>query len=441
MNWGFNITFKTFDLSSMPDNSIHREQQEMQEVIGAMPSKIWRRGILLVSGFVVLMIVVANFVRYPDVIEVPVALKVSEVVTVGSQVRGVLKEIKAEGEEMVEKGDVLAVLDGAFDYESVVTLQSFLNTVISQNTVAQLAAIQFPANLDFSVLPADAVKLRLDLSRLNQESESSQLDQKVFRLNNEKEIIKRLATAVRKQIEKTDQEIALAEKNYQDYKNLLDAGAASGVETDAAQATLLRLQAVLESQKADLIRHELNLSAVDTRIEFLEQEAEQALKKELIQIQSRASDLSGKIQNWMETFVIKAPVSGKIAIPAQLLEGQTLLPEHPLFSIILSDAGEKPAAIGQMSGSGTGKVEAGMKAYVRLQAFPYKEFGELAGIVESIGNVPATGYYETIITFDQSAEQDPRLQTVTLKPGMTGIARIITKDRSLLQRFLEIFQF
>ncbi len=408
----------------------------MQEIIGAMPSRIWRRGILLVLGLVVLLLVVAHFVRYPDVIEVPVELKVNEVVNVKAELNGTLESILIGEGENVNKGDALAVFEGGLDYELLLRLKPFLNEVIRQNTVEELIQLNFPSDLDLSFLPGEASKLKLAMTVLQRKFNERRLDQQIVRLNKEKELIQKLSAATEKQIEKLKVETSLAEKNYRDFKNLFDSGAASGIEVDAAHATLLRLEATLESKKANLIQYELDLSGIDTRVEYLKYETENALWEEYLQVQTSCMALELEVQQWMETHVLFVPIDGKIVFPERLMEGQSVDQGNTLFSIILPGAGQDLAAVGPLSGQGTGKVEPGMTVKLRLQAYPYKEFGELSGKVERIGEVSASGFFEIVISFPN----DRKFESMELKPGMQGIARVITEDRSLLERFLEIFR-
>ncbi|KAA3623743.1 MAG: HlyD family efflux transporter periplasmic adaptor subunit [Bacteroidetes bacterium] len=424
----------------MPDNLTNTEQQEMQEIIGAMPSRIWRRGILLVLGLVVLLIVVAHFVRYPDVIEVPVELRVNEVVDVRADYGGTLDHIIVQEGNRVEKGEVLLVFKGRFEYDELNRLAAFLESLSRRSTVAEVAAMVFPESLNLSVLPAETAKLKQDIKDLSRKYFDQHPDQQVSRLNKEKEILNRLTAAAEKQIDKIEEETRLAEKNYQDYKSLLESGAASSVEADAAQATLLRLQATLESHKAELIRYELDHSGLDTQIELLRHEVEEALWQEFGAVHRRSADIYGMVQDWLNKNVVYAPVGGKVVFPERLLEGQSVSSGATLLSIIISGPGEKLQATGQLAGEGTGKVEPGMNVHLRLQAYPYKEYGELPGKVEKIGGVSASGFFEIIIDFPNDWKDDRNVEKMEFKPGMVGIARVITEDRSLLERFLEIFQ-
>lgn len=424
----------------MPEVPQVNEQQEMQEIIGAMPSRIWRRGILMVLAVVVLLFAVAHFVRYPDVIEVPVELKVNEVVNVRADFGGTLEQIKIQEGITVQKGEVLAIFKGRFDYDALNRLTAFLDSLSKRSTVAGVAAMNFPASLDLSVLPAETAKLKQDMMHFSRKYNDQRLGQQISRLNKEKEIMNRLSAAAEKQINKIEEETNLAEKNYQDYKSLLESGAASSVEVDAAQATLLRLQATLESQKAELIQLELDLSGIDTQIEYLSYEAEEALWQEFGEVHRRSADIYEVVQDWLSSNVVYAPVEGKVVFPERLLEGQSLNSGETILSLILPGAGERLEATGQLSGAGTGKVKSGLKVHLRLHAYPYKEFGELPGKVERIGEVSASGFFEITIDFPNDREGDRKFEVMGIKPGMVGIARIITEDRSLLERFLEIFR-
>jgi multidrug efflux pump subunit AcrA (membrane-fusion protein) len=87
----------------------------------------------------------------------------------------------------------------------------------------------------------------------------------------------------------------------------------------------------------------------------------------------------------------------------------------------------------------SGKVKTGLNANVRLDAFPYQQYGILRGSVQNIAAVPQKEEYQVEITMpnDLTASYGKKLP---FKQEMQGSAHIITEDRRVVERLLDKFK-
>jgi hypothetical protein len=81
----------------------------------------------------------------------------------------------------------------------------------------------------------------------------------------------------------------------------------------------------------------------------------------------------------------------------------------------------------------SGKVKIGQQVSIRLDNYPYQEFGMLAGVVQSISLVPRNASYaiEVQLPHDLRTSFNTRLD---FKQEMQGSAEIITEELRLLER-------
>ena len=132
----------------MPSRASFDEQQEIQQIIGAMPSRIWYRGILIVLAVIACLLVIAHFVRYPDVIEVPVILVAENPsVEMVSEVDAVLETILFTEGAKVKKNEIVAVFSSSVNPEDISYLELFLQGLESITEPAEMASAVFPAGL------------------------------------------------------------------------------------------------------------------------------------------------------------------------------------------------------------------------------------------------------------------------------------------------------
>ncbi len=83
----------------------------------------------------------------------------------------------------------------------------------------------------------------------------------------------------------------------------------------------------------------------------------------------------------------------------------------------------------------SGKVKEGQAVNIRLENFPFEQFGMLHGQVSGISSLPIDGKY--LLTIDL-----PRGLVTTMnrelkfKQQLTGTTQVITEDLRLIERFI-----
>jgi multidrug efflux pump subunit AcrA (membrane-fusion protein) len=105
--------------------------EDVQEIMGRIPSWLLRYGILVVGGILVLLIVGAHFIKYPDKVNAHVVI-VSDTppVTIISEKSGRIKTINVKQNDNVKKGTVLLVINDPASYEEVLELRKFLEDAL-----------------------------------------------------------------------------------------------------------------------------------------------------------------------------------------------------------------------------------------------------------------------------------------------------------------------
>ena len=90
--------------------------------------------------------------------------------------------------------------------------------------------------------------------------------------------------------------------------------------------------------------------------------------------------------------------------------------------------------------AGAGKVEVGQRVNIKLDNYPYMEFGLLEGEVSNISMVPVAsedgGYYTAEIVLTQKLITNYKKE-LPFNQEMQGVAEIITKDRRLIERLID----
>ena len=87
---------------------------------------------------------------------------------------------------------------------------------------------------------------------------------------------------------------------------------------------------------------------------------------------------------------------------------------------------------------GFGKIRKFQPVRIKLDDYPYEEFGYLMGTVEKISSVPYESMYMVEIKLSNNLKTNFN-KTLKFKPEMQGIAEIVTEDKRLIERL--VYQF
>jgi len=146
--------------------------------------------------------------------------------------------------------------------------------------------------------------------------------------------------------------------------------------------------------------------------------------------------LLADIEIWKKTLLVTAPISGEVALTRAWSEQQFVQQGGEMLTVVPLQGAGPVVAKALLPGAGAGKVTPGLPAHIRLEGYPYREFGTLNGTVSRIGPVPSASGYEIEIALPDSLLTTHDL-VIPFRQEMQGTARIVTKKRSLLKRIFE----
>jgi hemolysin D len=258
----------------------------------------------------------------------------------------------------------------------------------------------------------------------------------------EAELRKRIAekTTVEAEIAKLSATAPLARREADNYKKLAvdryvsqtdylekeQAALTSEHELAAQQSHANELAAAIEEQRAN----------VATTIATFRKEQLDVLTKAQQTLQ-HSSDDEAKATTRQRLLSLTAPVDGTVQQLAVHTLGGVVTAAQQLMEIVPEDVLEVEASI---ENKDIGFVEAGQEASVKIDAFPYTEYGFLKGRVVSVSNdaVPEKklGLVFTARIRLATSSLSVRRKPVSITPGMQVTADIRTGRRSVAAYFL-----
>ena len=415
--------------------------EEVQEIMGRTPSWILRWGITIIFLIAAAIILGCYFIKYPQTVSADITLTSDNPPSdLAAKATGILDSVSVSNGDTVGQGQLLALISSAARYEDIIFVEDRLLSG---------EADKFPAKESEDYRALEALRLG-DLQRdwvdylrtCSDYGDYLRIDQ----IGKKKALLaSQVARAgeyygkLEKQRETIEEELAYERKNLRrdsllfqkkvmaeaEYENTLKAyiskkNSLAGFDASMASAQLNRLQ--LEQQILEL--------ETQRTVDVAEYERRLAQTKE---------SLLGQIALWKEQYAIIAPYSGVVSLQNVWGRGQRIDVGDVIASI--APAGEMKV-MGRLKApsSGFGKVMVGQPVNIKLNGFPYLEFGILKGRVASISSVPEETPVGLVYTVD--VELPKGLESTYHKQlpfvqNMDGSADIVTEDLRLIDRFIQ----
>ena len=412
---------------------------EAQEIIGSVPSWVVRWGITVV--FVIFAGIVAGcyFIKYPQIVTAPITITtVNPPADLAARYDGLLDTVCVSNGDTVRQGQLLALFATPARYDDISAIERSL-----QGSCAEPLSVLVRSEwLDETYTLGDlqstwAEFLRqcldyrhyLDIDYIGRKKQllAAQIDKNT-------EYYDRLQTQKRLLLKDLDYGRRTLERD----SLLLSEAVISSADYEATAQGFLSKQNSKAGFDATLTSTELTI--LQTRQQIVElsvQEENEKAEYEHALDQLRQQLLAG-IAQWKEQYAVIAPASGRVSLQSYWSRGQHVSVGSILASIVPEG---KTEVLGRMQvpSSGFGKVEQGQAVNVKLNGFPYMEFGVLKGTIRSISAVPvqtAAGVAYTVEVVFPGELTTTYKKELPLIQQMDGTGEIITEDMRLIEQFI-----
>ncbi len=402
---------------------------EVQEIIGKAPNNIIRWGITAIFFVMATLLFISWFIKYPDLLTAKVMITTTPPpIALVSRASGNLHLLKPENEKL-QKGEVVAYLQSNAAIDAVLFVEEKLNDG------TDLLTASMPGSL--GDLQPHYAGLTSALTSLNALNENKIYDKQIEQLQKQIATYGKLGRSLLGQQRLTAQELKLAQEKFTTDSVLFVQKVTSAIDFNQAKTIWLQQQRNARNAETTLLNNEAQLNQLNKQIADLEiQRTEQQQKLELTVMQAK-DQLLAQITKWKETFLFIAPSAGSLAYLGFLEDQQFVEANKPLFSIIPEHG--KLMARAELPFRGSGKVKEGQAVNIRLENYPFEQFGLLRGQISSISVMPGEDkYWVTIELADHLLTNQNK--TLTFKQQLTGSTEIITEDLRLLERFFYQFR-
>lgn len=417
------------------DPNIPMRQEEIREIIGAVPPWIIRWGSLML--FIVLFTLLAGtlWFKYPDRIRCQLLLTTQNPpVVLNARQNGRIVLLAVTDSCPVNNGQLLAVIESSAQFADFLELDSLINGC--RDRITHPDSMGWVDNFlkDYKLgqwQPSLAAftKAHRDLAAyLGQRSGEEQLaslkrQQKDYRLLFDRQS--------RQQVIKSE-ETKIQQNLYQRLVSLSDSGAVSAREFEEGTSVYLKARYDLEAAAGTMSETQISIDRLDHEIILLKNDYQVTRNQKFNLLLQAFDQLEGTVSDWKLNFTLIAPLDGIVSFTRVWAVNQLVGPGDRVMTIISGNPGSLKGKV-LLPLAGAGKVRAGQKAIIRIDRYPYMEYGSLRGTVESISLVSDQDFYSVEVSLPQGLKTTYNKE-LAFSQGMSGQAEIITDEMSFLVR-------
>ncbi|RAJ32888.1 HlyD family secretion protein [Pedobacter cryoconitis] len=417
----------------MPEESIYQQNhsEEVNEIITAVPSWLLRRGITVVFFVILSIILLAAFIRYPDVVST--SLKINSLNApkpVYAKRAGKLMELLLPENKKVELGAPLAFLESTGSHRDVLKLSAQLKLLREMVLSAKpLSLALLSPNSNLGELQAAYQNFYQEYVQYLSTQKGGYYQEKHIYLERDLESIKALKSQIVTQQKVQQKEYANIEQQYLSYQKLMAKNVISKNEFQEQENKYLSGKYPLQQTETALLNNTVAYATKEKEILDLENTISEQRAKFLQAINSVISET----EVWINQYVVLAPVSGTLGYAGVIQQNQSVVVNQELF--VINPGNTDFFGEIQIPQNNMGKIRIGQRTLIKMHSYPYEQFGMIRGNINYISDVAfKDSVFIAKVGFKTFENKDSR-HKIALKNGMLGNAEIITEESSLLQRF------
>ncbi|MEM7770524.1 MAG: HlyD family efflux transporter periplasmic adaptor subunit [Cyanobacteria bacterium P01_A01_bin.37] len=477
------------------NNKMVRAEAFDQPVILKQTAR-WSHAIIISIISVTILSLILSLLKIEEAVQATGKLEPQGAVQeVDAPVSGVVEEVLVTDGDSVRKGDLLVRLEPDAAESDLLQLTNVRDSLVKENQFyrAHLSGVspeQIPSALDLE-LPPEVLLLTSDRSALLEENFlyqtlltggnvsaltprqqvrlralESGAQSSISSANLETEALRRQLLQIEGQIASTDRTLAIEQEILNDITPLVDEGALSELQRRRQEVEVLNSRGeldrliqerrVVQAQIAQAQEQSTNTVA-STQSDLLNRmadnekriaEIDSNLTQRIVANDRQITELSGQLEQTNLTLgyqEIRAPIDGIVFdLQAQEEGFININGQEPVLKLVPDDALIARVFI---TNQDIGFVATGMPVDVRIDSFPFSEFGDVEGELIWIGSdalPPDQQENRPVYTFPARVELDAQFidaggRPIFLQSGMSISVNIKTRKRRIITFFTDIF--
>ncbi len=428
---------------------INKERSEpIQDIIEKMPNRFATVTTIIIVSLFAVLILFGWIIKYPDTVtgEITINAKFSPVKLVANTA-GRITIFNFKPKDNVKEGEYIAAIQNPANISDMLNIKKLMGQTDFYKLGFEDGYTLFPTKVSLGEVN---LKYYTFLNNFQQLYEYKKNNIYVKQEENLKNDIKRLSSVLlnNKVLRETHFKNMNLNKKFS-YRDsvLLAEKIATEEELDKSNINYLTSKENYQNVVNGIITTE---QQIDDDQSKLEQQVIQRHDKERqmqLDLLSAFNDLKDNIKSWELNYVFKSPMNGRVDFLNFFTNNEFIQAGQAVFTIVP----QRNKIIGQVQlpSTGAGKVKIGQNIIIKLDNYPYQEYGTVKGKVSSISlmsnKVKSTNQTEVDnylvevgLPKDLTTNYGKKLE---FKYEIKGTADVIIADRRLIERFFDNLRY
>lgn len=445
--------------------------------MGKPPGWLLHSGLMAIALVFLVGLGLTALIRYPEKVEAPFLLQTETIpLALHAGAMNAIDTVFAKNGAPVTAGDTLLVFRSEVDWRPVKALDHWLTTVEQElyirsqenkeTTLQNLPSLQHLSSLQYlshfqhlqrlpspeergrgrgfpAQIQTPITTLQTILQAQASYKKTNGLSAETAAYEREIADAHRLSKSLGRQVELYEKELGYQQKQADRMLGLGKDGIVSTQEVEQAAAQTVgarRQREVLVSSdiQNQLRVQQLRQQILQRRLAHREQLAD--FERQLL-VQLKL--LRTALDEFRDRYVLIARESGTLSWQPSVRAQAMVGPAEPIGYLLPADGDDKVVARLQLPSLGQGKISLGDKVILDFSAYPSREYGQVEGKLTSLAPVALPDQNGQYLRLATVALPDTLLtsygKTLPFRYNLSGSARVITAERTLLQRLLDQF--
>ena len=416
-------------------DEIDEYSEQLREVLTKIPNWFFRWGTVLILLTVIVIFFFSWFIKYPDVVisEVTITTQ-NQPIDIICKSDGVLKEIYVSENQIIEKNDVIGFVENEAKYEDVLTLINFLK----KDSSVTIQKRNFPKNLRLGIIQESYNEFLNVYSSYWLNKINKPVEREIMILKKQNDNTKTLLNQLKRKKELFQKELELSDKDFVRDSMLHSKEFVSDRDIEIKQIEVMKKRREFQDVLNQISNTHISIAQIEQKILSLTDRKIVLTNNNEQNVLLKLEQLKGNVERWKRSYLLQSPISGTISFNRFIEKNTFVKSDDNLFTII-------PKSTGKIEGQAvmpivrSGKVKKGQRVNIKLNNFPYQEYGMLMGQVEEISLTPLNDNYIVKVVLPNDLKTTYRKE-LPFNQKMKGNAEIITEDLRLIERIFYQFR-
>ncbi len=418
-----------------PTRKVELQGNEVEDMLGRIPSWITRNGTLLFLFLIALLIFGSWVFRYPDIKRARIVVtSVNPPADLEARTSGKIVRLFVGNNERVESGDVLAMIENPAGFEDVRRLKEELAALDSGRLEEVASDLPELSNAQLGTIQAD---YSIFLKAYRDYAEFRRLDyhqRRIVLLRSELVKQQELGRSLRERARIAEEEYNIAQRQANRDADLYEQSVVSQADMEQSHAETLVKKNQWQEIVSLIAQNNIDVGRIDEQIVDLELKQQEELSRYISTLEESYNNLQASVASWEQNYLLVAPVSGTVTFTRFWSENQNVKAGEKVLTIIPRESGSMMGRI-NLPMEGAGEVKIGDQVNIQFDNFPHLEYGMVKGRVSNKSKVPDDDYYLVEVDLTNGLRTYYG-KTIIFSQNMQGDAEILTDKMRILQRVL-----